>query len=184
MLKKNINSEKECKILGCNISNKLKAGDVISLEGNLGSGKTTFVKGILQGLNYKYDVTSPTFTLINEYDAEQLMKNGCICVSEGANMPCTAEAISIFKAAKILDAPGKASNAGGVATSGLEMSQNSLRLHWSVDEVDMKLKDIMKNIHTTCLEHGKEKDFINYFKGANVASFIKVAEAMIDQGSV
>jgi len=136
--------------------------------------------------NVPCDVALPCATQneINEYDAEQLMKNGCVCVSEGANMPCTAEAISIFKAAKILHAPGKASNAGGVATSGLEMSQNSLRLSWSFDEVDMKLKDIMKNIHATCLEHGKEKDFINYFKGANVASFIKVADAMIDQGSV
>ena len=121
---------------------------------------------------------------INQSDAEQLVKNGCFCVSEGANMPCDADAISIFKMAKILHAPGKASNAGGVATSGLEMSQNSLRLSWSFDEVDIKLQNIMKNIHTTCVEFGKEKDYVNYFKGANISSFIKVADAMLDQGSV
>ena len=132
------------------------------------------------------DVALPCATQneINQSDAEQLVKNGCFCVSEGANMPCDADAISTFKMAKILHAPGKASNAGGVATSGLEMSQNSLRLSWSFDEVDIKLQNIMKNIHTTCVEYGKEKDYINYFKGANISSFIKVADAMLDQGSV
>ena len=132
------------------------------------------------------DIALPCATQneINKTDAEQLIKNGCFCVSEGANMPCDAEAVSIFKNAKILHAPGKASNAGGVATSGLEMSQNSLRLSWSFDEVDQKLQSIMKNIHTTCLEFGKEKDYVNYFRGANVSSFIKVADAMLDQGSV
>ena len=132
------------------------------------------------------DIALPCATQneINKTDAEQLIKNGCFCVSEGANMPCDAEAVSIFKNAKILHAPGKASNAGGVATSGLEMSQNSLRLSWSFDEVDQKLQSIMKNIHTTCLEFGKEKDYVNYFKGANISSFIKVADAMLDQGSV
>ena len=132
------------------------------------------------------DIALPCATQneINKTDAEQLIKNGCFCVSEGANMPCDAEAVSIFKNAKILHAPGKASNAGGVATSGLEMSQNSLRLSWSFDEVDQKLQSIMKNIHTTCLEFGKEKDYVNYFRGANISSFIKVADAMLDQGSV
>lgn len=132
------------------------------------------------------DVALPCATQneINQSDAEQLVKNGCFCVSEGANMPCDADAISTFKMAKILHAPGKASNAGGVATSGLEMSQNSLRLSWSFDEVDIKLQNIMKNIHTTCVEYGKEKDYINYFKGANISSFIKVADAMLDQGSI
>ncbi|OUV54643.1 MAG: glutamate dehydrogenase [Flavobacteriales bacterium TMED113] len=132
------------------------------------------------------DVALPCATQneINQSDAEQLVKNGCFCVSEGANMPCDADAISTFKMAKILHAPGKASNAGGVATSGLEMSQNSLRLSWSFDEVDIKLQNIMKNIHTTCVEYGKEKDYINYFKGANISSFIKVADGMLDQGSV
>ena len=99
-------------------------------------------------------------------------------------MPCSAEAVAVFNAAKILHAPGKASNAGGVATSGLEMSQNSLRLSWSFEEVDLKLKNIMNKIHSTCLEYGKEKDYINYFKGANISSFIKVADSMLDQGSV
>ena len=132
------------------------------------------------------DIALPCATQneINKTDAEQLIKNGCFCVSEGANMPCDAEAVSIFKNAKILHAPGKASNAGGVATSGLEMSQNSLKLSWSFDEVDQKLQSIMKNIHTTCLDFGKEKDYVNYFRGANVSSFIKVADAMLDQGSV
>ena len=132
------------------------------------------------------DIALPCATQneINKTDAEQLIKNGCFCVSEGANMPCDAEAVSIFKNAKILHAPGKASNAGGVATSGLEMSQNSLRLSWSFDEVDQKLQSIMKNIHTTCLEFGKEKDYVNYLRGANVSSFIKAADAMLDQGSV
>ena len=136
--------------------------------------------------NVPCDIALPCATQneINKKDAEQLIKNGCLCISEGANMPCSAEAVAVFNAAKILHAPGKASNAGGVATSGLEMSQNSLRLSWSFEEVDLKLKNIMNKIHSTCLEYGKEKDYINYFKGANISSFIKVADSMLDQGSV
>ena len=117
-------------------------------------------------------------------DAEILIKNGCICVSEGANMPCEPEAIAVFKAHKILYAPGKASNAGGVAVSGLEMAQNSLRYSWSREEVDNKLKGIMKDIHNSCLTHGDENGYVNYEKGANIAGFIKVADAMLAQGVV
>ena len=117
-------------------------------------------------------------------DAELLVKNGCLCVGEGANMPSTPEAIALFTKNKVLFAPGKASNAGGVAVSGLEMAQNSLRYSWSREEVDEKLKQIMINIHRSCLEYGKEKDYINYGKGANISSFIKVADAMLAQGVV
>jgi glutamate dehydrogenase (NADP+) len=115
-------------------------------------------------------------------DAKKLVKNGCICVSEGANMPSTPEAIEVFLNAKIMYGPGKAANAGGVATSGLEMSQNSLRLSWTREEVDEKLHNIMKAIHSQCVEHGKEGNFINYVNGANIAGFIKVADSMLDQG--
>ena len=122
---------------------------------------------------------------LNLKDAKTLVKNGCICVSEGANMPSTNKAIEFFLKSKILYAPGKASNAGGVATSGLEMTQNSLRYNWSREEVDEKLREIMLNIHNSCLKHGKEKDgYINYVKGANIAGFVKVADAMIAQGVV
>ena len=122
---------------------------------------------------------------LNLKDAKTLVKNGCICVSEGANMPSTNKAIEFFLKSKILYAPGKASNAGGVATSGLEMTQNSLRYNWSREEVDEKLREIMLNIHNSCLKHGKEKDgYINYVKGANIAGFIKVADSMLDQGVV
>ena len=107
-----------------------------------------------------------------------------MCVSEGANMPSTPEAIEVFQKAKILFAPGKASNAGGVATSGLEMSQNSLRINWTREEVDVKLKQIMKDIHTSCVEYGTEGSYIDYVKGANIAGFVKVADAMLDQGVV
>ncbi len=118
-------------------------------------------------------------------DAETLIKNGCICVAEGANMPSTPEAIHAFHEAKILFAPGKASNAGGVATSGLEMSQNSLRISWTREEVDEKLKGIMEDIHTSCVEYGKEEDgYCNYVKGANIAGFVKVADAMLAQGVI
>jgi len=117
-------------------------------------------------------------------DAQILIKNGCICISEGANMPCDPDAIAVFKNHKILYAPGKASNAGGVAVSGLEMAQNSLRYSWSREEVDSKLKDIMKDIHESCLTHGNENDYVNYEKGANIAGFIKVADAMLAQGVV
>tara|TARA_B100000963_G_scaffold84563_1_gene72180 strand:+ start:4007 stop:5347 length:1341 start_codon:yes stop_codon:yes gene_type:complete len=134
----------------------------------------------------KCDVALPCATQneLDQLDAKNLISNGCYCVAEGANMPCTIKAISEFKQNKILYAPGKASNAGGVAVSGLEMAQNSLRYSWSREEVDDKLKQIMINIHRSCLEFGKEKDFINYGKGANISSFIKVADAMLAQGVV
>ncbi|MDZ4120776.1 MAG: NADP-specific glutamate dehydrogenase, partial [Candidatus Cloacimonadaceae bacterium] len=116
-------------------------------------------------------------------DAKELVKNGCICISEGANMPCTPDAVEVFQAAKILFAPGKAANAGGVSTSGLEMTQNSMRLNWSRDEVDARLHQIMKNIHEACRVNGTQPDgFVNYVKGANIAGFLKVAHAMMDQG--
>ncbi len=122
---------------------------------------------------------------LNLKDAKTLVKNGCICVCEGANMPSTNKAIEFFLKSKILYAPGKASNAGGVATSGLEMTQNSLRYNWSREEVDEKLREIMLNIHNSCLKHGKEKDgYINYVKGANIAGFVKVADAMLAQGVI
>ena len=134
------------------------------------------------------DIALPCATQneLNEKDAEILLKNGCICVSEGANMPSTKEAISKFHAAKILFAPGKASNAGGVATSGLEMTQNSLRYNWTRAEVDEKLKDIMSNIHDACIEYGRDEKtgYIDYVKGANIAGFVKVADAMLAQGVV
>ena len=120
---------------------------------------------------------------LNGDEANELIKNGCILVSE-ANMPSTPEAIGAFQKAKILFAPGKASNAGGVAASGLEMSQNSLRLNWDRDEVDNKLKQIMKNIHSSCVEYGSSGDYVDYVKGANIAGFVKVANAMLDQGTV
>ena len=134
----------------------------------------------------KCDIALPCATQneLDKADAENLVANGCMCVSEGANMPSTPEAIEVFLNAKILFAPGKASNAGGVATSGLEMSQNSLRMNWTREEVDTKLKTIMNDIHSQCVEHGKEGDFINYVKGANIAGFLKVADAMLDQGIV
>jgi glutamate dehydrogenase (NADP+) len=120
---------------------------------------------------------------LNGDDAKALLANKVTAVGEGSNMGCTPEAIKAFHEAKILFSPGKASNAGGVATSGLEMSQNSLRLGWSAKEVDEKLHNIMINIHTACVEHGKEKGgYVDYVKGANVAGFMKVAEAMIAQG--
>ena len=117
-------------------------------------------------------------------DAEQLVSNGCICVCEGANMPTTPNAISFFKKHNILFAPGKASNAGGVAVSGLEMAQNSLRYNWTREEVDSKLKNIMEDIHNSCLEYGLDKANIDYVKGANIAGFVKVADAMLAQGVV
>lgn len=135
----------------------------------------------------KCDIALPCATQneLNGDEAKQLIKNGCMCVSEGANMPSTPEAIHEFQNAKILFAPGKASNAGGVATSGLEMSQNSLRLSWSRKEVDDKLKDIMEDIHDSCVEYGENEDgTIDYIKGANIAGFVKVADAMLAQGVV
>ena len=118
-------------------------------------------------------------------EAKQLVANGVIAVSEGANMPSTPEAIRVFQEAKILYAPGKAANAGGVSVSGLEMTQNSIKLGWSQEEVDEKLKSIMKNIHEACVQYGTEADgYVNYVKGANVAGFMKVAKAMMAQGIV
>lgn len=134
----------------------------------------------------KCDIALPCATQneINDADAKQLVSNGCRVISEGANMPSDPEAISIFQGTDVLFGPGKASNAGGVATSGLEMSQNSMRINWDRDEVDKKLKNIMKNIHSACLNYGQEKERVNYVKGANIAGFIKVADAMLDQGVV
>jgi glutamate dehydrogenase/leucine dehydrogenase len=134
----------------------------------------------------KCDIALPCATQneINRVDAENLIKNGCIAVAEGANMPSDADAIQVFINNKILFAPGKAANAGGVAVSGLEMSQNNLRLSWSKVEVDEKLLSIMKNIHSKCVEYGNNGDFVNYINGANIGGFIKVADAMVDQGVV
>ena len=132
------------------------------------------------------DVALPCATQneINEAEAKTLIKNGCKVVAEGANMPSEPEAIEVFLNNKILFGPGKAANAGGVAVSGLEMSQNSMRLSWTRKEVDQKLHSIMKSIHTACVEHGQDGVFTDYVKGANIAGFIKVADAMIDQGVV
>ena len=133
------------------------------------------------------DIALPCATQneINKAEAETLIANGCKCVAEGANMPSEPDAIAVFQNAGILYAPGKASNAGGVATSGLEMTQNSIRLQWTPEEVDNYLHRIMKDIHTACVEHGREEDgTVNYVKGANVAGFIKVARAMMSQGVV
>jgi len=134
----------------------------------------------------KCDIALPCATQneLNHIDAKILIKNGCFCVSEGANMPSTNDAINLFVKNKILYAPGKASNAGGVAVSGLEMAQNSLRYNWSREEVDERLQSIMKSIHESCLEYGKEKNYVNYVKGANIAGFVKVADAMLAQGVV
>lgn len=137
--------------------------------------------------NVKCDIALPCATQneLNKEDAKNLLKNGCMCVAEGANMPCNADAVHVFNNAKVLFAPGKASNAGGVATSGLEMSQNSLRISWTREEVDERLKDIMKDIHDSCIEYGREEDgFCNYVKGANIAGFVKVADAMLAQGVI
>jgi glutamate dehydrogenase (NADP+) len=135
----------------------------------------------------KCDIAFPSATQneINEADAKALVKNGCIAIGEGANMPTTPEGIAVFQKAKILYAPGKASNAGGVATSGLEMSQNSMRLRWTRKEVDQRLHDIMISIHESCVKYGQEDGgYVNYVNGANIAGFVKVADAMIDQGLV
>ena len=146
----------------------------------------TFHKG-KKPWSVKCDIALPCATQneLNLEHARELMKNGCRCVAEGANMPSTAEAIHAFHDAKILFAPGKASNAGGVATSGLEMSQNSLRISWTREEVDERLKGIMSDIHDSCIEYGKEDDgYCNYVKGANIAGFVKVADAMLAQGVI
>lgn len=135
----------------------------------------------------KCDVALPSATEneIDENDARMLIENGCFCVAEGANMPSTTEAIHLYLKHKILYAPGKASNAGGVAVSGLEMTQNSMRLKWTREEVDQKLLQIMQNIHHTCVKYGKQKDgFVNYEVGANIGGFLKVANSMMAQGLV
>ncbi len=134
----------------------------------------------------KCDVAMPNATQneVNEEEAKTLMANGCFVVSEGANMPSTPEAIEVYTKARILYGPGKAANAGGVAVSGLEMSQNSLRLSWTREEVDARLKQIMKDIHETCVKYGTDGDFIDHVKGANIGGFVKVADAMLAQGCV
>jgi len=135
----------------------------------------------------KCDIAMPNATEneLNEDDAKTLISNGCICVSEGANMPSTPGAIKVYLKNKILYGPAKAANAGGVAVSGLEMSQNSIGFSWTREEVDQKLRQIMKDIHSTCVKYGKQEDgFINYFDGANIGGFVKVANAMLAQGLV
>jgi glutamate dehydrogenase/leucine dehydrogenase len=135
----------------------------------------------------KCDVAMPNATQneIDDEEARTLVKNGCFCVAEGANMPSTPEAVEVFLKARVLYAPGKAANAGGVATSGLEMTQNSMRLPWTREEVDERLHLIMQNIHNTCVKYGKKADgYINYVDGANIGGFVKVANAMIAQGVV
>ncbi len=143
-----------------------------------------FLEGRPWSVNCDIAFPCATQNELNRDEAIQLINNGCILISEGANMPSTPEAIEVFQKAKILFAPGKAANAGGVATSGLEMSQNSLRMSWTSKEVDAKLKQIMKDIHNSCVEYGKNGDYIDYVKGANIAGFVKVADAMLDQGLV
>jgi len=132
------------------------------------------------------DIALPCATQneINKKNAKTLVKNGCICISEGANMPTEPDAVDVLQKNDVLFGPGKASNAGGVAVSGLEMSQNSMRIHWTRDEVDNKLNDIMKHIHEACVNHGSENGSVNYVKGANIAGFIKIADSMLDQGVV
>lgn len=132
------------------------------------------------------DIAMPCATQneLDENDAKTLIANGCYCISEGANMPSTPEAISHFHTNQVLYAPGKASNAGGVAVSGLEMAQNSLRYNWTREEVDQRLQDIMEDIHDACVLYGTENKTINYEKGANIAGFVKVADAMLAQGVV
>ena len=134
----------------------------------------------------KADIYLPCATQneLNGADADQILANKPCCVAEVSNMGCTAEAVDKFIAAKQLFAPGKAVNAGGVATSGLEMTQNSMRMSWSAEEVDQKLHTIMKGIHEQCMKYGEENGYINYVKGANIAGFMKVANAMMAQGIV
>jgi len=146
----------------------------------------TFYKGE-RPWSVNCDIAMPCATQneLNDVEAETLIKNNIIAVAEGANMPTTPEAITAFQKANVLFSPGKASNAGGVATSGLEMSQNSLRYNWTREEVDAKLKQIMNDIHESCVKYGKQKDgSIDYVKGANIAGFVKVADAMLAQGVV
>ena len=136
------------------------------------------------GVRCQVALPSATQNELSGGDAQALVANGCICVGEGANMPSTPEAVDVFLGKKILFGPGKAANAGGVSVSGLEMTQNSMRLQWTNDEVDKRLSDIMKAIHNQCARFGERDGFINYVDGANTAGFRKVAEAMLDQGLV
>jgi len=165
---------------------KMRASAQDAVEPYAKEYKVEFHKG-KRPWGVKVDVAMPCATQneMNENDAKELVKNGCICVCEGANMPVTLEGVKVFHDAGILYSPGKASNAGGVATSGLEMSQNSMRLPWSAEEVDSRLSEIMKRIHDTCVEtaarYGQPG---NYVDGANIAGFLKVADAMLDQGLV
>jgi glutamate dehydrogenase (NADP+) len=148
--------------------------------------KATFVAN-KRPWEVKCDVAIPCATQneLDENDAKLLVKNGCFCVAEGANMPSTPAAVEVFHENKIMFGPGKAVNAGGVATSGLEMSQNAMKLNWPRQEVDERLHHIMQSIHETCVKHGKdESGYVNYVKGANVAGFLKVANAMLDQGVI
>jgi glutamate dehydrogenase (NADP+) len=148
--------------------------------------KATFIAG-MRPWHIPVDVALPCATQneLNEEDAATLIRNGVICVAEGANMPSTAEAVKRFEHSNVLFAPGKASNAGGVATSGLEMSQNAMRLSWPREEVDARLLEIMQAIHRSCLQYGQRKNgSISYVDGANVAGFVKVADAMIGQGVI
>jgi glutamate dehydrogenase (NADP+) len=145
-----------------------------------------YIEGGSRPWNVKCDIALPCATEneVSGAEAQILVDNGCICVSEGANMPSTPDAVEVYLKSKILYGPGKAANAGGVATSGLEMSQNSLRLSWTREEVDKRLHTIMVNIHKSCVKYGKEGDFVNYVKGANIGGFVKVADAMMAQGYV
>jgi glutamate dehydrogenase (NADP+) len=148
--------------------------------------RTRFQPGI-RPWGVKVDVALPCATQneLDEEDARTLVKNGVLCVAEGANMPSTLGAIQVFEQAKVLYAPGKASNAGGVATSGLEMSQNAMRLSWPREEVDARLLDIMRGIHAACVQHGQREDgSISYVAGANIAGFVRVADAMLAQGVI
>ena len=164
---------------------KLRASNKDAVEDYSKEFKVEFFPG-KKPWGVKADVALPCATQneIYENEAKELVKNGCYCVCEGANMPTAVEGFKIFSKAGILYAPGKASNAGGVATSGLEMSQNSMRINWQREEVDARLKSIMKDIHETCVEYGKNGEKVDYVKGANVGGFVKVAEAMLAQGIV
>ncbi|MEA3240568.1 MAG: NADP-specific glutamate dehydrogenase [Pseudomonadota bacterium] len=168
---------------------------VIELK-NVKRGRISECAKLLEGCKYyagkrpweiACDIAFPSATQneIDEKDAQTLVKNGCFAVGEGANMPTVPDGVNVFQDARILYAPGKAANAGGVATSGLEMSQNSIRTAWTREEVDARLRQIKINIHENCVKYGKQKDgYVNYVVGANVAGFVKVADAMLDQGVV
>ncbi|MBU4134133.1 glutamate dehydrogenase, partial [bacterium] len=139
---------------------------------------------VISEKNIKVDIALPCATQneLNGENAKALIKNGCFCVAAGANMPLTPDAVALLRENKILYGPGKAANAGGVATSGLEMTQNSMRFNWTREEVDAKLKEIMKSIHAQCVKYGSGGGYVDYVKGANIAGFMKVANAMLEQG--